>query len=144
MKYLKTLDFAGQTFIFAAYLIGSVWITIAEQTLSSWGLTTAYAMLCLGWWQMISAALMLILKAPNKKHRRIHFLTAVGYLSAICLVPVLTNDRELEALASEIKFVAGAILILTPLALAIFYYTITWSWMFPVKSTGKFLPHVSF
>lgn len=144
MKYLKTLDFTGQSFILGAYIIGSLWLTIVEKALSSLGLTTAYAMLCLGWWQMISAALMLILKAPNKKHRLIHFFTAVAYLAVISLVPVLTNDKELEALAYEIKWVAGTVLMLIPLALGIFYYAITWRWMFPTKSTGKFLPHISF
>lgn len=141
MKYLKTLDFAGQTFIFAAFVIGSIWIGVAEQRWSSLGMTTALTMLCLGWWQMISAFIMLMIGAPARKQRLVHFITALVYLAALAL-----SVRYIEGnqTAFIIKLLSGIIMIGTPISLAIFYYVITWRWMFPAKSTGKFLPHVSF
>lgn len=141
MKYLKTLDFVGQTFIFAVFLLGSLWIGLTEGKWSSLGLTTAFAMLCLGWWQMISAFIMLLTKAPLRKHRLIHFITALAYLGVIAISAKFIDGNTASF---TIKFIVGTILIGTPAALAIFYYSITWRCLFPAKSTGKFLPHVSF
>jgi hypothetical protein len=141
MKYLKTLDFAGQTFIFGAFIIGSVWIGLAEQRWSSLGLTTAFAMLCLGWWQMISALIMLVTNAPFRKQRLIHFITAIVYLGALALSAKYIESNQT---AFIIKLIGGIIMMGTPVALAIFYYSITWRWVFPKYSSGKFLPHVSF
>lgn len=141
MKYLKTLDFAGQTFIFGTFIIGSVWIGLAEQSWNSFGLTTAFAMLCLGWWQMISAFIMLVIKAPFRKQRLVHFITALIYLGVLGLG---AKYIEMDESASTIKLIGVIIMIGTPIALGIFYYIITWQWMFPQHSTGKFLPHTSF
>lgn len=144
MKYLKTLDFVGQSLIFGAYVIGSVWLVIAEQRWNPFAMTTAMAMLCLGWWQMISAFLMLILKAPGRKLRLIHFLTAIGYLAILALGAKYSSGMVPKSMDGVIQGLLMTIMIGTPIALAIFYYSITWLWMFPAKSTGKFLPHVSF
>jgi hypothetical protein len=141
MKYLKTLDFAGQTFIFGAYGVGSIWLMAAEQGWSSLGMTTAYALLCLGWWQMISALIMLVTNAPFRKQRLVHFCAALVYLA------VLAGSAKyihMSQVADSIKWMGGIVMISIPIGLAIFYYTITWRWMFPPKSSGKFLPHISF
>jgi hypothetical protein len=141
MKYLKTLDFAGQTFIFAAFIIGSLWIGLADGKWSSLGLTTAFAMLCLGWWQMISALIMLVTNAPFRKQRLTHFITALVYLGVLALSAKYMEGYQT---AFAIKLIGGIIMIGTPVALAIFYYVITCRWVFPAKPSGKFLPHVSF
>jgi len=141
MKYLKTLDFAGQTFIFGAYIIGSIWIGVAEQRWNSLAMTTAFAMLCLGWWQMISALIMLVMNAPFRKQRLTHFITALVYLGILVLGAKYFESNQT---AIMIKWIGWIIMIGTPVVLGIFYYSITWRCVFPKYSSGKFLPHVSF
>lgn len=85
MKYLKSVDFTGQTIIIVGYAIAAAWTLIGNSGENSLAMNTAFAMLCLGWWQMISATLMLIFGAPNTKLRLLHFLTAIGYLILISI-----------------------------------------------------------
>ena len=144
MKYLKTLDFVGQSIIFGAYIIGSLWILIAEQRWNSLAMTTAYAMLLLGCWQMISGLLMLVLKASLRKQRLIHFFTAIIYLAILLIVAKYSNGTQFESVAYIVRGLIITLMIGTPIGLAIFYYSITWRWMFPARSNGKFLPHISF
>lgn len=144
MKYLKTIDFAGQSFIFGGYLIGSVFVLIAEQRWDSLGMTTLMAMLCLGWWQMIAALILLVFRAPNRKQRLIHFLTAVVYLAILSIGAKLSNSIKVDNVSYFMRALVMTLVSVPPLVLAIFYYTITWRWMFPRHSTGKFLPHTSF
>jgi hypothetical protein len=144
MKYLKTIDFVGQTFIFTAFILGSVWIGVAEQRWNSLAMTTAIAMLCAGWWQMISCFLLLALKAPFRKQRAIHFSLAVLYLAIFALAGKYADAYLVASASAILKTVLLLLAVGTPASLAIFYYSITWRWMFPAKSTGRFLPHVSF
>jgi hypothetical protein len=51
-------------------------------------------------------------------------------------------DNELHTTVTKTFLIITGVII--PWGLAIFYYTITCRWMFPQKSSGKFLPHISF
>lgn len=144
MKYLRTIDFVGQSFIFGGYLISSVFVLIAEQRWDSLAMTTLMAMFCLGWWQMIAALILLVFKAPNRKQRLIHFLTAVVYLAVLSIGARLSNSMTVANGSYFVRALVMTLVFVPPLLLAVFYYTITWRWMFPRHSTGRFLPHTSF
>jgi hypothetical protein len=146
MKYLKNVDFAGQTIIIGGYAIAAAWVLIENSGKNSLAMNTAFAMLCLGWWQMISALLMLVVGAPNQKLRLVHFFTAIGYLM---LVVVEVNYLDLDSihpifLNHFIQLLWITLLYATPVILALLYYYLTWRLVFPTKPSGKFLPHISF
>lgn len=141
MKYMKTIDFVGQTLILTAYVIGSIWLVAAEERWGSLAMTTAYAMLCIGWWQMVSALIMLATQPPFKKQRLIHFSTSLIYLVLLALG---AKYFEMKTVPSIIKWISWIIIIATPVLLAFFYYSITWRSIFPTSTSGKFLRHISF
>lgn len=140
MKYLKSIDFVGQTIIIAGYGIAAgTWIVNPQE--NSLGLTTAFTMLGLGWWQMISSLLMLVLNAPGKNLRLVHFYTAIAYLF---LVGLGSKYLNVEPIAVAIQVFSMFLIYVTPVILALLYYYLTWRWMFPTKPSGRFLPHISF
>ena len=144
MKYLKSIDFAGQTIIIGGYaIVAGTWIMSWHK--NSLGLTTAFAMLCLGWWQMISAILLLLLNAPNKKLRQVHFYTAIGYLFLVGIGSKYLEEETTQTLLCDtIQAFSMFLFYATPVILALLYYYLTWRWVFPTKPSGKFLPHISF
>lgn len=146
MKYLKTIDFVGQTVILGGYGIVMGWTLINNPVEKEFGLTSAFAMLCLGWWQMISASLMLLLSAPNRKFRLYHFFIAVGYLASLAIMTKYLSlpTTQIMALDHLIRLSITVIALAMPATLGLFYYYITWRWVFPLKPSGKFLPHISF
>ncbi len=146
MKYLKTIDFVGQTIILGGYAIVLSWTLINNTLEKELGLTTAFAMLCLGWWQMISAVLMLLLSAPNRKFRLYHFFIAVGYLISLAIMTKYLSlpTTQIVALDHLIRVFTNVVALAMPVTLGLFYYYITWRWVFPIKPSGKFLPHISF
>ena len=146
MKYLKSVDFVGQTIITGGYLIAVAWTLIGKSGENSLAMNTAFAMLCLGWWQMISALLMLVVGAPNQKLRLVHFFTAIGYL-----ILANTESKYLDLdlihpifLNYFLQLFWIALVYATPVILALLYYYVTWRFVFPTKPSGKFLPHISF
>lgn len=146
MKIIKSIDFAGQTIIIGGYAIAAAWALIENTGENSLAMNTAIAMLCLGWWQMVSALLMLVIGTPNKKLRLVHFFTAIGYL---VLVVVESKYLDLDSihlifLNHFIQLLWITLLYATPVILAFLYYYVTWRLVFPTKPSGKFLPHISF
>jgi len=146
MKYLKSIDFAGQTIIIGGYAIAAAWTLIENTGENSLAMNTAFAMLCLGWWQMISALLMLVVGAPNKKLRLVHFFTAIGYLVLVVVeLKYLNFDLTQPIFLNHfIQLIWIVLLYATPVILAFLYYYVTWRFVFPTKPSGKFLPHISF
>lgn len=141
MKYLRIIDFVGQSIIWLTMVISSLWILAAEGKWNGIGLIAALTMLVMGCWQMLSAFIMLGVGTPNRKYRQLHSALALAYL-AVCLI--LPNLVEMNGLPNGIRIILYALAAAIPIALAIFYYTITWLWMFPSKPSGQFLRHISF
>lgn len=145
MRYLKSIDFAGQTIIIGGYASAVGWTLIGNIGENSLAMNTAFVMLCLGWWQMISALLMLLLNASNKKLRQVHFYTAIGYLF---LAGIGSKYLEVESTQTLLSHAIQAFYMFlfyaTPVILALLYYCLTWRLTFPIKPSGKFLPHISF
>lgn len=144
MKTLKTADFIGQSLILAAYALGTIWIVCVEKRWSVVGSTTAVAMLLLGWWQMVSALIMLVLKAPDRNLRLLHFSIAFVYLFLLFFSKYGANVSNDVSTSSHLAGILVVFAIAIPVALAILYYTLTWRLKFPKRATGSFLPHTSF
>lgn len=144
MKHLKTIDWLGQTLILGGYALTATWVWFDNSTDNSFGLTTAFAMLCLGWWQMVSAALFLLLSAPNRKYRLAHFLAGIGYLAALAMSKYFLPVTQTGASNTLMVVLTSVALLGIPALLAFFYYYLTWRWLFPIRASGKFLPHISF
>ena len=145
MKIIKNIDFAGQTIIIGGYAIAVAWTLIENTGENSLAMNTAFAMLCLGWWQMISAILMLVLNGPNKKLRQVHFYSAVGYLFLVGIGSKYLEVEFTQTLFYDFLLAFSMFLFYgTPIILAFLYYYVTWRLVFPTKPSGKFLPHISF
>ncbi len=146
MKIIKNIDFVGQTFIIGGYAIATTWTWIENPADNSFGMSTAFMLLCLGWWQMISATLMLIFGATNTKLRLLHFFTAIGYMILISIGLRYLDLESTHTVLNDylIQLFWMVIIYGTPFILALLYYYLTWRLMFPIKPSGKFLPHISF
>jgi hypothetical protein len=140
MKYLKTLDFAGQTIIWLGLLGSGLVFLVSGEEIGTFFYIGLIAQFFMGCWQMISSALLMVLRAEHFKSRSIHFVSGVFCLGAISLSVWI--DKELDSVFSSALLLTIGIVI--PWCLAIFYYTITCRWMFPARPSGKFLRHVSF
>lgn len=141
MKYLRTIDFVGQTMIWLTMVISSIWMVAAEGKWSGIGLIAALTMLVIGFWQGLSALIMLGVGAPNQKYRKLHGIMAMLYLGVSL---TLTSLVEINEMPQAVQIILYTLAIAIPVGLAIFYYSITWLWMFPTQSSGKFLRHISF
>jgi hypothetical protein len=139
MKYLKSIDFVGQTIIWLG-LLGSGLVILVSGELGTFFYIGLIAQFFMGWWQMISSGLFMLLRAEHFKSRSVHFVSALFCLGAIALSAWV--DKELHSVFSSALLLLTGVIV--PWGLAIFYYTITWRWMFPAKPSGKFLPHISF
>ena len=138
MKYLKTLDFTAQSIAWLVVLVGGLGILTTDKR----GDIVVLALVCqfvIGCWQMVSSITVLILKADVLHLRKIHFIAALIDLLVLGVFAGLENSMKTSF--STFMLIATGIFI--PWCLAIFYYYITWRWMFPGKS-GKFLPHINF
>jgi hypothetical protein len=138
MKYLKTLDFTAQSIAWLVVLVGGLGILTTDKR----GDIVVLALVCqfvIGCWQMVSSITVLILKADVLHLRKIHFIAALIDLLVLGVFAGLENSMKTSF--STFMLIATGIFI--PWCLAIFYYYITWQWMFPGKS-GKFLPHINF
>ncbi|MFZ6002099.1 MAG: hypothetical protein ACOYW3_16420 [Bacteroidota bacterium] len=145
MKTLKTADFIGQSLIIVTYVLGTSWAVLVEKRWSVVGATTAIAMLWLGWWQMVSALIMLVLKAPDRNLRLLHFSVAFIYLSFLLLFNTYsTGVRNDVSTSTYFTGILVVFAVAIPVALAILYYALTWRLKFPKRATGSFLPHTSF
>lgn len=144
MKTLKTADFIGQSLILTGYVLGTIWAVLVEKRWSVVGATTAFAMLWLGWWQMVSALIMLLLKAPNRNLRVLHFSIAFVYLFLLFFSKYGSDVRNEVTVSTYLTGILVVFAIAMPVALAILYYTLTWRLKFPKRATGSFLPHTSF
>jgi hypothetical protein len=140
MKYLKSIDFAGQTIIWLGLLGGGLVILFSGESPESFLYIALIAQFFMGWWQMISSAVFMLIRARHFKSRSVHFLSGLICLGAIVLSAGADNELH-TTITKTVLIITGVII---PWGLAIFYYTITWRWMFPARPSGKFLRHVSF
>ena len=139
MKYLKSIDFVVQSIILTCLSGYSLIFLFATGSLESIAYVGLIGQFFIGCWQMISSLLLLILKAEYYKLRSFHFVLALGCLLLLALTVGLQKQLD-NTFGKSLLILTGVII---PWCLAIFYYSITWRWMFP-KHQGKFLPHINF
>jgi hypothetical protein len=144
MKYIKTLDFFGQTLIFCIYAITVVVLLLTTPKTNEMALATASGLFCIGCWQMLSATLMLMLKAPELPQRHMHFLASIIYLAFLFISISILNAIDTNSFSIVFRWLLATLAISIPIGLSIFYYIITWRFMFPAKPVGRFLPNISF
>jgi hypothetical protein len=145
MKYLKNIDFVVQSIVLLI-LVGIMVIASLNALLSGAGnwadgiFIFLYAQLILGPWQLVSSLLSLLLRLEFYGRKKIHFI-----LSIICLLLLFGSSWLHNSINTDYtKALVFIFLMAVPWSLAIFYYFITWRWMFPKRDNGKFLSHISF
>ena len=138
MKYLKIVDFSVQSIVWLVLIVGGVGILPTDHRGDAWVLVLV-CQFCIGCWQMLSSITVFILKADSFHLRKIHFTAALIDLAVLGVFGSLENAMK----TSLTTFMIIGTGIFIPWCLAIFYYSITWRWLFP-KRTGKFLPHINF
>jgi FtsH-binding integral membrane protein len=141
MKYLRNIDFVGQSIILLL-LVGFCLMILFTAPLEWDGymIIILYAQLFLGPWQLLSALIAFFTKANLKELRKIHLVS-----SLICIVCCAISAWLHNTYSNEGTMAVGVIFfIIIPWCLAILYYSITWRWVFPPRPSGKFLRHVSF
>jgi hypothetical protein len=124
---MKYIDFIGQTVLLVATLILAVVFG---------GSGILIGQFFLGVMQMISSVISVITDAPLRKKKIIHLISALIYLAVLALI--FTNSIFAQSSISVVMMMVPAWI------LAVYYYSITWSWAFSDTSRSKFLPNISF
>jgi hypothetical protein len=133
---MRYVDLTIQTLIML-FALGFLIYTYGE---GDWPMSILIAQMILGPWQMTSSFVSIIAKADLWKSKRIHFLISCCYL---LFIYACVNVTIPELKPSGIIF--GLLLTIPAWSLALFYYVITWSTVFPrKKNRGSFLPNLSF
>lgn len=140
MKYLKNIDFAGQSIILLSTLGFSLISVMGTGELEAMAYFGLIGQFFIGCWQMLSSSVLLLLKAEHHKSRSLHFYLALCCLFLLALVVSIQKSID-PVFGQSILIITGVVI---PWCLALYYYSITWRWMFPTKSTGRFLPHINF
>jgi hypothetical protein len=133
---MRYIDFIAQSLLISATLISG---------LTSWFLPELVFLFifCQGAvliWQIVSSVVSLITESIGADIKRKHLLVTVCYSLSVFLIPVLTDHVELPVLFKVYTFY----ILISALALSMFYFNITWKITFPKKKKGTFLPHLSF
>jgi hypothetical protein len=131
---MKYLDLAIQTIIF---IFGIVMLLVSWGE-ADWPFAILYAQALLGPWQMISSIVSVIAKAPLYKKKKLHLLLAAIYL----MVLYVCGNMSFVSISGRFF---SLLLTVPAWALAIFYFILTWKWVFPrIRKGGNFLPNLSF
>ena len=118
MRTLNVIDLTGQTLILGSMLITQVIGLVRGDTAIVMS-ACIYAAFFIGWWQMISAIIMI--KADKKSYqlRLIHIASAAGYF--ICYGIFSQFNMELNVVVTVFAVLGISI----PAILAVFYYVVT-------------------
>lgn len=134
---MKYVDFAFQTIILLLVLLSFMAGLAEDGTLGAGGLASMYAAMLIGPWQLVSSALSLFAKAPYAKLKRIHLVLSFAYFAAMALLLGFLLPWTPEWLKNTILFVP-------PVILSLYYYFLTWIWVFQSQARSKFLPHINY
>ena len=124
---MKYIDFIGQALLLLATLI---------LTFVFFGTGILIGQFLLGIWQMISSGASVLSNAPFRKQKMIHLLCSFSYLALLATV-YANSWWSTSAIAFVLMMVPAWIL-------ALYYFSVTWTWTFAEKSRSKFLPNISF
>lgn len=124
---MKYIDFIGQTLLLVATLI---------LTAVFFGSGILIGQFLLGVWQMISSAISVLTNAPFRKKKIIHLVSSLVYLAGLAII--YSNSLFASTPLAVIMMMAPAWI------LAIYYFSITWTWALADSKKSKFLPNVSF
>jgi len=123
LRFVKYIDFPLQTAVLILAAVFSIIFRGEDDCLFI--LLLSY--LIMGFWQLFSAILFMIARAPFRDARIVHLA-----LSVVCLL--YFRDPKWS----------GPLLLVPPALLALFYYGITARWTFLKPQTGGFLRHINF
>lgn len=124
---MKYIDFIGQALLLVATLI---------LTFMFFGTGILLGQFLLGVWQMLSSVVSVLGNAPLRKKKAIHLVCSFSYLSLLAII--YTNNWWSNTPTAFVLMMVPAWI------LAIYYFTVTWTWAFAEKSRSKFLPNISF
>ena len=131
---MKYIDFIIQSLIMLGALVFGVVGAVTSPDVFAMILMIQFY---LGCWQFTSSVISLITRAAHFKAKSIYITMVVIYL--LSLYATLNNGFDISHFIIKLYWTIPA------WSLAIYYYVITWQWVFP-KTTGggKFLPHINF
>jgi hypothetical protein len=127
---MKYIDFIVQSLILSLVLIVAVSGWIAEGKFAAGKFASLYGAVFLGSWQMFSSFLSILFKVGIYRMKRWHFFGALIYIITLVLC-YLTGSGSI-------------FLFFPPVLLALFYYSLTWRWVFQGRRRGRFLSRFSF
>jgi hypothetical protein len=133
---MKYIDFGIQTLLLAIFLVYSILGLIDEGTFNAIIFAAFYIGMFLGPWQMLSSFLSIIFKSEYHSFKLIHFFSALIYIVLLSFSTQLRSE--------EPSVLVSVLLSLPAVALAVFYYSLTWRWVFRTQTRSSFLPNTNF
>jgi hypothetical protein len=133
---MKYIDFGIQTLLLALFLVASIIGIFESEAIGAVILAAMYVAMFLGPWQMLSSFLSIVLKSQYHKLKRIHFFSSLLYFILLSFFIQLKPDFP--------DWLISILSVIPVVALALFYYSLTWRWMFHTESRSSFLPNTNF
>ena len=132
---MKYVDFGIQSLL----LLMGVVVTLASVIMGDkdWLFGILYMQLLLGPWQYVGSLLCIAAGARYSNERKTHFFISTLYLLLLIAGSKSSITQDLSGPVILVSLTVPAC------ALALYYYLITWGWVFP-RYKGQFLPHINF
>lgn len=124
---MKYIDFIGQAFLLLTTLV------LAAVFFGSGILVGQFL---LGIWQLLSSIISVLTDAPFRKKKIIHLVSSILYLAALTII----YSQSIFASTP----IAVVLMMVPAWILAIYYFSITWTWTLADTKKSKFLPNISF
>jgi hypothetical protein len=124
---MKYIDFIGQALLLVATLV---------LTAVFFGTGILLGQFLLGMWQLLSSFISVLTNAPFRKKKLIHLVSSCIYLAGLAII----YSNKIFASSA-----AAVVLMMVPAwILALYYFSITWTWALAETKKSKFLPNISF
>jgi hypothetical protein len=124
---MKYIDFIGQ----ALLLIGTL---ILAAIFAGTGILIGQFVL--GIWQMTSSVISVLSNAPFRRKKILHLLSSTVYL---IILGIIYSNRIFASTPMAV------VLMMVPAwLLALYYFSITWTWAHAETKKSRFLPNISF
>jgi hypothetical protein len=124
---MKYIDFIGQAVLLVCLLA----------FVAASGITGVFlGQLLLGTWQMLSSIVSVISNAPFRKKKIIHLVSSAAYLALLFFI---YSNKFFATVPMAI-----VVMMVPAWILALYYFSITWTWALASSKKSKFLPNISF
>jgi hypothetical protein len=124
---MKYIDFIGQALLLVATLILAAVFA---------GTGILLGQFALGIWQMTSSLISVLSNAPFRKKKIIHLIGSTMYLAVLGFV---YSNKIFASIP-----IAVVLMMVPAWLLALYYFSITWTWTHAETRKSKFLPNISF